>query len=104
MSGSEKIRELAAKRGLGDAIIVEDPEKTLYDAFELRRGSFMQLFGPRVFLRGIAATLRGHLVGRPEGDPFQMPGAFLVEDGRIVRSYRHEHAGSRPDYCELATT
>lgn len=104
MSGGEKIRELAEKRGLVDAILIEDPDKTLYDAFELQRGTYMQLFGPRVFLRGIVATLKGHILGRPEGDPFQMPGAFLVEDGEIVKAYRHEHAASRPDYCELATS
>jgi len=102
MSGGETIRELAGKRGVGDAIFVEDPDRSLYNAFELRRGSLRQLLGPRVVLRGIAATLRGHIVGKPAGDTLQMPGAFVVEDGRIVRAHRHADASDRPDYCELA--
>jgi len=56
MSGGETIRELANKRGVGDAILVEDPDRSLYNAFELRRGSLRQLLGPRVVLRGIAVT------------------------------------------------
>ena len=103
MSGGETIRELAEKRGIGDAILVEDADRALYRAFELRRGSFTQLFGPRVVLRGIAATLRGHIVGKPQGDTLQMPGAFVVADGEIVRAHRHADASDRPDYCELAT-
>lgn len=91
--------------GLGDVPAASDPERRLYRAFELRRGSLFQLFGPRVWLRGfIAGILAGHGVGRLQGDGFQMPGAFLVHKRRIIRAYRHATAADRPDYCELATT
>ena len=95
--------------GLGDVARISDPERKLYRAFELRRGSFWQLFGPRVIMRGLMAAIRGgHGVGRVQGDPFQMPGAFLVQNGRIVSAFRHAAASDRPEYesiaCALPTT
>ncbi len=92
------------KYGLGDVAHFGDPERTLYRAFDLQRGDLGQLFGLRVWVRGfIAGILRGHLVGTLKGDGFQMPGAFLVRDGRITRAYRHQDAADRPDYAALAT-
>lgn len=91
-----------SRYGLGDISRIADPERALYRAFDLKRGSFTQLFGVRVALRGVAATLRGHLIGRLAGDGFQMPGAFLVRDGRIVAAHRHRTVADRPDYGALA--
>ena len=41
--------------------------------------------------------------GRPEGDGFQMPGAFLIDNGRMVHAYHHMTAADRPDYVRLAS-
>lgn len=79
-----------------------DPDRRLYRAAELARGRLGQLFGLKCFLRGIAATLRGHVVGRLAGDGFQMPGVLLVHRGRVLRAFRHASAADRPDYCELS--
>jgi peroxiredoxin len=94
--------DFLAGYGLDGAARVSDPERRFYQSFELRRGTFIQLFGPSSFARGVVATLRGHRVGRLVGDGFQMPGAFLVRDGRVVASYRHRSASDRPDYVALA--
>ncbi|MFN0134728.1 MAG: SelL-related redox protein [Phycisphaerae bacterium] len=100
-------REAAAmldRYGLRDATRVNDPERVLYRAFDLKRGRFTQLFGLRVWLRGISAGLiAGHGVGSVAGDGFQMPGAFVIHDGHIVRAFRHQTAADRPDYVELAS-
>lgn len=103
MATQEEASAFAAKYGLSDASLIADPEKKLYTAFGLKRGTLGQLFGPKVWLRGIAATLKGHIVGNLVGDGFQMPGVFLVHDGRIVKAFRHETAGDRPDYDALST-
>lgn len=102
MSDEQGAREAAEAYGLGDVPRVSDPDRYLYAAFALRRGTLLQLFGPRVFLRGVAATLRGHFVGALDGDGFQMPGAFLIDDGEIVAAHRHALASDRPDYEQLA--
>lgn len=91
---------LTAMNGIGH---ISDPDKKLYFAFELMRGTFKQLFGLPVIWRGlVAGVFGGHWVGRMAGDGFQMPGAFLVKRGQIVRSYRHQDVADRPDYCEIA--
>ena len=97
--------EFFAKYDLGEVSHIGDPDRTLYRAFDLQRGNIGQLFGLRVWVRGfIAGILHGHLVGTLKGDGFQMPGAFLVRDGRIVRAYRHQDAADRPNYAALAAT
>jgi hypothetical protein len=102
---SPDVRELSAlagRCGLASSSSFADPDRLLYRALDLRRGSFRALFGPRVWLGGIAAALRGHGIGRLEGDGFQMPGAFVIHRGRVVRSYRHTTAADRPNLAELA--
>jgi peroxiredoxin len=104
MSSAERGKQLASNYGLDDTFLVSDPDRRLYEAFELRRGNAWQLFGPAVWWRGlVAGIMKGHGVGMLEGDGFQMPGAFLVQGGVILRAFRHSSAGDRPDYCELAS-
>ncbi len=91
------------KYKLADVARTGDLGRELYRAFELGRGSFWQLFGPKVFVRGfIAGIVNGHGVGALEGDGFQMPGAFLVQQGRIIAGKPHATAADRPDYAALA--
>lgn len=98
----DDLRPLLERYGLGRIDRVSDPTKSIYRALELPRGSFGQLFGPAVWGRGLAAVLQGHGIGPLVGDGFQMPGAFLIRDGRVVATYRHRHAADRPDIGELA--
>jgi len=98
MGGTE---EFFAQYGMADVERIHDPERGLYKAFGLRRGTLWQLLGPGVWARGLA-SFRKHGVGFLEGDGFQMPGAFLVKNGKIVKEYRHASAGDRPDYCNLS--
>lgn len=104
MGSEEEAAAFFAKYGLGDVARVSDPEKRVYEAFGLERGSLGELFGLRVIGRALAALFRGHGVGKPVGDPRQMPGAFLVVEGEIVASYRHRDVAARPDYAELASS
>ncbi len=101
MGTREQGRRLLDRHGLEDVPVVSDPDRHLYRALELRRGSLGQLFGPRMWWRGLLATFRGHLVGRLVGDGFQMPGAFVIDRGRVVRAFRHRDAADRPDLVAL---
>jgi peroxiredoxin len=102
MSADETAAAFFARYDLADVPRISDPEQRLYNAFELGRGSVLQLFGLRTWRRGYAALREGHRIGRPEGDPLRMPGVFLVQNGRIKFSYRHRSAGDRPDYADIA--
>ncbi len=91
-----------SRSGLQDATAIADPEKKLYRAFELKRGTVGQLFGWRVWLRGIrAGILRGHGLNIPRQDPWQMPGVFLLKDGEIKTAFRHHRVSDRPHYIGL---
>lgn len=92
------------KYGLEAVPQISDPRRNLYRAFGLPRGTFGDLFGPKVWVRGFQAAILGrHGVGRLAGDGFQMPGVFLLFHGEVVRSYRHQSAADRPDYMALVT-
>lgn len=102
MGDDVSAREFFGGYGLGDVPRISDPTRELYRAFNLRRGRLGQLFGPRVWVRGfVAGVLNRHGVGALRGDGFQMPGAFVLHQGRITRAFRHQDASDRPDYEAL---
>lgn len=89
----------------GDSEIARfsDPQARLYRDFGLRRASLGEIFNLTVWKRGFEAALGGGFgFGRPVGDPLQMPGAFLVDKGRVVREHRHVTPADRPNYESLA--
>lgn len=78
-----------------------DPERGLFEAFGLERGSIGQLFGPKVWLRGAKAMASGHRQGRVQGDPYQLPGSFILDrESKVVWSHLAKHAA---DIAEPAT-
>lgn len=104
MGTEEQASRFFSRYGLAEVPHISDPERALYRAFGLPRGSFGDLLGPKVWLRAFQAGILGrHGVGRLVGDGFQMPGVFLLFHGEIVRSYRHQRASDRPDYLALVT-
>ena len=98
----EAARELAGTP-LSDVPAVADPSGGLYRAFKLKRGNPGQLFGPKAVARFWEAGVKGgYGVGVMVGDGLRMPGVFLVENGAILREFRHTSVADRPDYCEIA--
>ena len=92
------------KYRLDDVPRISDPAQTLYQAFGLKRGTLTQVVGPSVWWQGFKATvLGGNLPGKPVGDIYQLPGAFLVHNGEIVRGFEAANSSDRPDYVDLAT-
>lgn len=83
---------------------VSDPKCMLYQHFGLVKGTFRQLFGLSVMMRGFkAGMVEGHGHGfKYIGDAFQMPGIFIIKDGEIRDSYIHQLASDRPNYEEMA--
>lgn len=95
---------MSQKHGLHHAHRFSDPDCLLYRAFGLRRGRFNQLFSLEVVGRGLRAMLRGHGIGKLNGDGFRMPGAFVLIDGKVVVEHRATSAADRPDYLSLLAT
>lgn len=81
---------------------ISDPNRDLYRSFGLRRGTFKQLFGPLVWIRGFnAAVIKGLGVGVIQGDGFQMPGAFVVYKGKVIYEERAKLASDIPNFEKL---
>lgn len=99
---ASSLRALGARFGLQDVAWIADPERLLYRALRVGRGSLWQLLGPRVLWSGLRGALSGYGLGRPEGDPFQMPGTAVIHRGRVLRQYVHRSAADRPDYATMA--
>jgi peroxiredoxin len=102
MGTAESFAAFAASYGMGDVAAVSDPERRLYRGLGLRRGRLGQLFGWRVWWRGAKSFFEGHHPGALEGDGTQMPGVFLIHQGRVVRRFVHGNAAERPDYVKLS--
>ncbi len=95
-----------------DAGAVADPEKVLFSAFGLERGSVGQLLSPSVLAAGLRALVHGNLPGIPSGDVRQLSGEFLVRGdtvrGDTVRgdtitwAYRAADASDHPELDDVA--
>ena len=100
MSPPEVADRWFAHHGLSDVRRVSDPGKALYRAFGLEDATLAELLHPRVWLRWLRTAIAGRpwLRGAPGPDWRQLPGVFLVRDGRILAAIRHRNSAARPDY------
>jgi hypothetical protein len=89
---------LGAKTGVAR---IADPFCELYRAFGLGKGGFLELFGPRVWIRGAVAIFRGCGAGHLAGDGLQMPGVFLFRNNRILAAQPAHSAADLPDLEQL---
>lgn len=94
-----------------------NPSAEGYKAYGLARANPAQLFGPSVWLQGALTAAEGQFegipIGKPVGDPWQMPGVFVVRKdsakegehetnvGRIHFAYYSKHAGDYPSDAML---
>ena len=90
----EAARALGAA-GLGDVPRFSDPEASLYRHYRLGRFQLTWQVVSRAW------EARRHGVSWPTADWHQLGGAILVENGQVVKAWRAEHAGERPDYRTL---
>lgn len=102
MGTAESFAAFTASYGLSDVPAVSDPQRRLYRGLGLRRGKLAQLLGFTVWWRGTKSFFAGHYPGALEGDGTQMPGVFLLQNGRVVRRFIHDNAAQRPDYAALS--
>ncbi|HRK20802.1 MAG TPA: peroxiredoxin-like family protein [Fimbriimonadaceae bacterium] len=102
MSSELRADEFFAEFKMPDVPRISDPNRKLYAAFDLKQGRFLQFAGLKTVVGSARAFLAGHRQGKTEGDVLQMPGAFLLHRGRVVRSFYHESPADRPDYLGMA--
>ena len=101
MGKPDETEAFCAERAPG-VTCYSDPTVESYQRYGLARGGAQQVFGPAVWLRAAQVTAEGAFeglpLGKPVGDPFQMPGLFIIDrDGRVLMAYYSKHAGDYPD-------
>ncbi len=100
---TDRLGDYRRHHGVPDAIrLVADPERRVYDAFGIDRGSWWRVWGPRT-IRAYARLLgRGRRYHRHEGDSLQLGGDVVVgADGRVVEVFRPPDPDARPSVDEL---
>lgn len=62
-----------------------DPNREIYRAFQVKEGTFGQVFNIHTFRKGMAALFRGNGAAKPTSNPWQLGGAFVInQKGEIV--------------------
>jgi len=88
---------------LESALVVADPERTLYRALGARRPRPLWVLRPRVAAAGVRALLAGERIGMTRDDDTLQLGADVVVDrsGRIVLLHLASDAADRTPPAEL---
>ncbi len=92
-------KDYLAQYNLQDLEQLSDPESIAYKRFALHRGNLGQLLGPKVIFRWIWLGVKKKIFfTRVEGDINQMPGFFLIRNGKIVKKFVHRTSADQPDF------
>jgi len=88
---------------------VSDPDRRVYRALQLRLGTLAELAGWTTIWRTLfGGTIFRFGFGQIRGSGLQMPGAFLIRDGKIVNAFRHRSSAERVNYaadvCDVPKT
>jgi peroxiredoxin len=90
-----------SKYALDDVTVISDPGRAHYRAFGLGRATVPSLVAPSVWTRGAACAL-AHGFGVQSVEMMrQLPGVFVIQNGAILREFRHRSPADRPDYLAL---
>ena len=102
MVNESEANEIIQKYGLSNIEHISDREQLLYKSFQLRRGTFNQLLGLKVLIKGLKVNyLKKVGIGSAQGDIYQMPGLFLIEKGKITKKQISKLASDVPDYDSI---
>lgn len=88
-------------RAWPEARAIADKGHSLYTAFGVTQGSWSQMFGVGVVMCGLRATSKGNVQGRTVGDPWQMPGAFVVQGEHVLWQHDFAHVGDQPEWGKI---
>ncbi len=102
MGGEAASEELRRDFGLKNTQVISDPELRFYRALGAKRGTWLQLFGPRIWWRGfVDGVLRGFGVGTLSGDGFMLGGVWLVRARKLTKVHDSCDAADNPQWPSL---
>lgn len=100
--GEEEIANQYLKDyGLEGEEHISDPDMSLYEYFGLHKGNFREMYGLKVWARFFGVKQKTEAAKPELGNYRQMPGVFLIKDGKIKNSYVYQTIADRPDYLSI---
>ena len=86
----QQMQPLLKRFSLGDCDQFSDPDRKLYQAFELQEYSIWNILNPIVWIRGAYLALGKRLgFSKITGNIFQSPGVFVFHQGKILSGRHH---------------
>ncbi len=83
-------------------LFASDPNRVVYERYEVARGTMKQLFSLRMARRAIQATRKGYRQKRPTADVRQLPGVFVIStEGEIMWHHEARNAADNPSVDEV---
>jgi hypothetical protein len=73
-------------------LLISDPERLIYNKLGFIKGSVNQLFGLKVWVKGIKAFFNGHGLGPLRGNGFQLGGMVLFKGHEQVQYFKSTNA------------
>lgn len=92
MGTSEMAASFAASRDIPFPLLV-DKTRVTYRALDIKKGSWSEVIGPKVWTRYLRALREGHSAAVPRQDPKQLGGALVIAPGGEVK-YVHKATNS----------
>ena len=103
MVDSEVASQILGVYDLHNVHHISDPHQSLYRRFGLGSVSFHAMFGVRNWWRAfVAGLVKGHLIGKPSGDPWQMPGVFVYHNSEIIDKFDYKFVSDMPDFSRMS--
>jgi peroxiredoxin len=97
----ERAARYVREQGL-DVPLLLDPERRVYHAYGLEPGAFWRFLLPPVILGYLRLLSAGRRLQRPEEDPLQLGGDFVVDPaGRLALVHPSKDPTDRPTVAEL---
>lgn len=82
--------------------LLSDLDRSAYEAYGLRKGSFWSIFGPKTIWEYAKLMARRRRFRGIQADPFQLGGDFVIDGQGVVRfAYRSADPADRPPVDRL---
>jgi hypothetical protein len=103
MSSEETAKPFFERYGLEDLPRISDQDCVLYRAFGLEKLRAVDFFRPTFLWRTFQSSiLKRRGLGSLLGDQSQLPGTFLLDKSKIVKSHIYKQPWEHPDFVEMS--
>lgn len=82
-------------------VLLSDPQQAAYRAYHVPRGNLLSVAGPSMWAAGAQSLLKRG-VGQIIGDPYQLPGSFVIDrTGKVAYAHYGRTSADVPSNQEL---